>query len=113
MIRRSLFLALLIASPPAYAQSVSEDLRCVFLANAFTKSGKDDAVKRAAAATGAFYLGRLEGRVSRKAVADAARASAASVTQKNASALMGACAARLARAEEALRSAAKRSGPTK
>ncbi|RZK93221.1 MAG: hypothetical protein EOO66_10475, partial [Methylobacterium sp.] len=67
--------ALACALPVAAgAQTTSDDVRCMLLSAGFARIAKDDNSRRASAMTGAFYLGRLNGRLSGPALAAAIRA---------------------------------------
>jgi hypothetical protein len=92
---------------PAGAQSVSDDVRCVLVSAGFARAAKDDNSRRVSALTGAFYLGRLNGRVSQPQLVAAIKGQGKGLSAKLAEPIMRACAARAQTAETALASAAK------
>ena len=92
----------------ASAQDIAEDVRCVLLSSTFAKAAKDEAQRRVAAATGGFYLGRLEGKADTKALTDAVRSQMGTkMSPKDAGTLMTACAAKVQDAERTLQAIGK------
>lgn len=97
------------AAAPAQAPApgVGGDVRCLLLSAGYVRQAKDDASRRAAGMTGAFYLGRLDGRLSQSALTAAIRAQGQGLPAKDAEPVMRACAARAAAAEQVMTAAAK------
>lgn len=88
------------ANPPA--ANPPSDVRCLLLSNGFAKSASNDQAKQVAAQTLIFYVGRLDGRMAPAALEAAMRAQSSSIDPKTAGPEMTACAARLARAQQAI-----------
>jgi len=84
----------------ADAQSLNDDVRCMLVSSGFARMAKDDNSRRASAMTGAFYLGRLNGRGAGPALSAAIRAQGNGVPAKEAEPIMRACAARASAAQE-------------
>ena len=97
----------------AQAQTTNEDVRCLLLSASFARIAKDDNSRRASAMTGAFYLGRVNGRLSGPALSAAIRAQGSGLPAKQAEPIMRACAARAAAAERELSVAVKQVQPSK
>ena len=91
----------------ATAQTVNDDVRCLLLSASFARVAKDENTRRGAAMTGAFYLGRVDGRISKPALAAAIRAQGKGLPAKEAAAAMQACAARATAAEQQVSAAQK------
>lgn len=87
---------------PASAQGIQGDVRCILLSGMFAKGAKEERGKQLARATGAFYLGRINGRADAKTITDALRTESKTITPKSAGPQMQACAAKLAEAEKSL-----------
>jgi len=107
-------LALVLAggiAGPATAQTVSDDVRCLFLSNAFATGAKEEPARRVAALTRAFYLGRVNARASGPALVAAMRAQGPGVPTAQASAAMQACAKRAQLAEAQMAAAAQSARP--
>ena len=98
---------------PATAQTVNDDVRCVLLSAGFARMTKDQNSRRAAAMTGAFFLGRLSGRLSGDALTAAIRAQGRGLPEKQAETAMRACAGRAAAAEAQLSAAARKVKPVR
>lgn len=114
MRRIALVLALALAggiATGAPAQTVADDVRCLFLSNAFATAAKDEPARRVSTLTRAFYLGRLNGRATQAALAAAIKAQGAGVTAAQAPAAMGACAKRAEVAERQMAAVAQRARP--
>ncbi|MEH3159070.1 MAG: hypothetical protein PGN08_09130 [Sphingomonas taxi] len=109
--------ATLSAAVPAQAQAqaqpqgVNEDVRCLLLSASFARLAKDDNSRRGSAMTGAFYLGRLDGRIGKPALTAAIRAQGKGLPAKEAETAMRTCAARATAAEQQM-SALTRSAAT-
>lgn len=99
------------AQAQAQAQGVNEDVRCLLLSASFARLAKDDASRRGSAMTGAFYLGRLDGRIGKPALTAAIRAQGKGLPAKEAETAMRTCAARATAAEQQM-SALTRSAAT-
>lgn len=92
---------------PVAAQTINDDVRCLLLSASFARVAKDENTRRGAAMTGAFYLGRVDGRISKPALAAAIRAQGKGLPAKEAAAAMQACAARATAAEQQVSAAQK------
>jgi hypothetical protein len=90
---------------PAAAQSIPDDVRCLALSNAFAKSAAEDPARKAASRSLDFYLGRLDARADKQAVASALRS--VKIDPKSAPAEMTACSTRFAEAASRMQSLAK------
>ena len=98
--------ALSLALPAtAAAQTIGDDVRCMLLGNGYARLAKDENTRRAAAMTGAFFLGRLSGHLGDSALAAAIRAQGTGLPGKEAEPLMRACAVRAAAANTAMATA--------
>lgn len=93
----------------AEAQTATDDVRCLLISAGYARAAKTDDSRRASAMTGAFFLGRLTGRMSSTALAAAIRVQGKGLPAKQAEPVMRACAARAAAAEQQMSTAAKRS----
>lgn len=111
MIAASLFLIGLAV--PASAQGIQEDIRCVLLSGMFAKGAKDEKGKQIARLTGAFYLGRVDGRADAKAITDILRAESKAFDPKTAGPLMDACAAKLGVAQKSMNDLGRTLAPAK
>ena len=100
-------------SPPVSAQSVPEDVRCLLLSNGFARGAKDERAKQVAAETLVFFVGRLDGRAAPQVLTNAMRSQATSIDPKNAGPEMTTCAARVARAKQAIQALGRNAAPTK
>ena len=94
-------------STPAPAQTTSDDVRCLMVSSGYARLAKDENSRRASSMTGAFFLGRLSGRLSDNALAAAVRAQGGGLPSKDAEPIMRACAARAAAAEQKISAAAR------
>lgn len=94
-------------SAPVQAQGINEDVRCFLLSTGFARAAKAEDSRRASALTGAFYLGRLDGRISRPALIAAIRRHGSGMPTSQAAPIMRACAARAGVAEGQIEAAAK------
>jgi len=101
---RGSLIAIALAAPAASApaQTVADDARCLFLSNAFAAQATDPGRRQLATSTGAFFLGRLEGRASPTAVKSAFNQNG-TLTIAQAKAMMNACVARASRADAQMR----------
>jgi len=95
----------------AHAQTVPDDVRCLVLSNMFAKAGGDARIKEAAAQSLLYFVGRLDGRANAQTITAAMRAQAATMNTQTAPAQMGACAARLQRAQQMIQTAARAAAP--
>ena len=90
------------AAATAAAPAADDDVRCLLLSSGYTRLAKDDASRRGPAMTGAFYLGRLSGRLSDAALTTVLRAQGKGLLGKDAEPLMRACVARAQASEQAM-----------
>lgn len=105
---------LAITAPVAVrAQSTNEDVRCLMVSSVFARIARDDNTRRASAMTGAFYLGRLNGRISTPALTAAIRSQDNGMPAKQAEPIMRACAVRATAAQEQVAAIAKQLQPGK
>jgi hypothetical protein len=93
---------LLAPSPTPAPASTDDDVRCLLLSASFAQAAKEDGPRRGAAMIGAFYLGRLSGRLSQAALATAVRAQGKGLPAAQAESLMRACGARAQAVEQAM-----------
>lgn len=105
--------SMLVAPFVAQAQSTSEDVRCLMVSSVFARIARDDNTRRASAMTGAFYLGRLNGRISPAALTAAIKSQDNGMPAKQAEPIMRACAARATAAQEQVAAIAKQLQPAK
>jgi hypothetical protein len=87
----TLGLVLGIAAPAA-AQQTGRDARCLLVSSIFSTSANDEKARQAADTTRAFFLGRLDGRLSPSQIASAFAAERANLTQASLASAMNACA---------------------
>ncbi len=108
-------IAILLASLafPARAETVQDDVRCILLSGIFIKQAKDEKGKQIARLTGAFYLGRIDGRADTQALTDLLSAQSKALDPKTAGPQMDACAAKLARAQAAMNTLGRTVGTAK
>lgn len=106
----SLLCGAILATTPASAsaQTVDDDVRCLLLSASYARLAKDDKTRHASSMTGAFFLGRLRGRVSSAALGAAVRAQGKGLAAKEAQPAMRACAARAGEAEKQMSDAIRR-----
>lgn len=97
----------------ALAQTVNDDTRCMLLSAGYARLAKDENSRRSASMTGAFFLGRLSGRLSGAALTAAIRAQGKGLSAKQAEPAMRACAARAAAAEKQMSQAARQAEATR
>ncbi len=109
--RIALSLALVGSAPPLGAQSIQDDVRCILLSGLYVKEATDDKGRTIARTTGAFFLGRIDGKVDAKALAEAVRAERKALDPKTAGPAMNACAARLALAQKAVNDMGRAEAP--
>jgi hypothetical protein len=107
--RAGLILAALAGAGPVAAAPVgtADDVRCLLLSAGYARQAKEEGSRRASAMTGAFFLGRLDGRLSPAAIAAVVRAQGQGLPAKDAEPAMRACAARAAAAERAMTASVK------
>jgi len=94
----------------AQAQANGDDVRCLLLSIGYSSAAKEANSRQVAAMTGAFYLGRVSGRLSEPALAAAIRAQGKGLPAKQAEPAMRACAARAAAAQQQFAASAKQAG---
>ncbi len=80
---------------PLDAQSVNDDVRCLLVSNAFARGEKDPAKNQIAKIAGAFYLGRLDTRLSTAELKAALLAQSKTMTPAAAGPVMNGCVRRL------------------
>ncbi len=80
---------------PLAAQSVDDDVRCLLASNFFARTEKNPQQKQLAMASAAFYLGRLDARISNEQLNSAAMAQAKTMTAPSLGPVMTNCAKRL------------------
>ncbi|HMI18440.1 MAG TPA: hypothetical protein VK533_02735 [Sphingomonas sp.] len=80
---------------PVAAQSVDDDVRCLLASNFFARTEKNAQQKQIAMASAAFYLGRLDARISNEQLNSAAMAQAKTMTKDSLGPTMNSCAKRL------------------
>jgi hypothetical protein len=91
---------------PVAAQSVDDDVRCLLASNFFARTEKDADKKQLAGAASAFYLGRLDARISNDQLRNMVLTQAKTLTGASVAPLMNNCAKRLAQKGVALRTIA-------
>lgn len=91
----------------AGAQTTNDDIRCLLVSAGFARVAKDENSRRVSSMTGAFYLGRLNGRMSGPALSAAIKAQGKGLPAQQAEPVMRGCAARAAAAEQQMSAAAK------
>ena len=99
-------IAAMAVSAPAGAQTVTDEVRCVLLSNAFAAGSKDPHARQVGASVGSYFMGRLEARQSSQVKAAMAGQNKQMPANQAVSA-MNACAARATQAEARLRALAK------
>lgn len=97
----------------ADAQSPDDDVRCMLVSSGFARLAKDENSRRASAMTGAFYLGKISGRIKGPALAAAIRAQGDGVPAKEAEPIMRACAARASAAQDQVTAVVKQAQSAK
>ena len=96
-------LAAMTLAAPLAAQSIDSDVRCLLASNVFVQREKDPARKQLALAAQAFYLGRLDARISNEQLKTVMLAQAKAMTFASLPATMNDCVKRLAQKGMALR----------
>jgi hypothetical protein len=86
--------ALGLAAPVA-AQSTNDDVRCLLASNYFARTEKDPAKRQLAMSSSAFYLGRLDARISTDQLKSTVIAQAKTMTIASAAPIMNNCVKRL------------------
>lgn len=94
--------AAILLPTAAWAQSVDDDVRCLLLGTGFARAAKDANSRRASALTAAFYLGRLDGRMTGPALVAAVKRLGSGMPTAQATPIMRTCAARAGAAERRL-----------
>lgn len=82
----------LLPCTPAVAQSVDQDVRCILAGNAFGLAEKDPAKKQLALATGLFFAGRADARLTPAQLKAQVAVQGKALTTSNAAETMTACA---------------------
>ena len=91
--------AAILMPTAAWAQTVDDDVRCFLLGTGFARAAKEENSRRASALTAAFYLGRLDGKLTGPALAAAVKRLGNGMPAAQAAPIMRACAARAGAAE--------------
>lgn len=99
-------LAAIGLAAPVAAQSVDDDVRCLLASNFFARTEKVAEKRQLAGAASAFYLGRLDARISNDQLKNMVLAQAKTMTGTSVAPLMNNCAKRLAQKGVALRAIA-------
>ena len=99
--------AFLLMPGTVYAESPLSDVRCLLVSNVFANAATDPRARQAASAASAFYLGRIDDRLSSAALGAALVSEQKLLTRANSSREMQACSARLAQAEKKVHAAAR------
>lgn len=93
MMQRPLgLIAALLLAAPALAQAADADVRCMMAGNVFGKAEKDPAKKQLALATGLFFSGRADARLSPAQLKAAILAQGKALTTENVADAMTVCA---------------------
>jgi hypothetical protein len=98
---------------PVAAQSVDDDVRCLLASNFFGRTEKNPQQKQIAMASAAFYLGRLDARISNQQLNSAAMAQAKTMTKDSLGPTMNNCAKRLIQKGIAQRNLGASAAPAK
>lgn len=93
-------------SPPARAQTVTDEVRCVLLSNALAAGSNNPRGRQVGASVGSYFMGRLDAREPAEVKAAIAGQNKR-LPASQAASMMNACAARATRAEAQLRALAK------
>ncbi len=80
---------------PVSAQSVDDDVRCLLASNYFAHAATDPQQQKIAQASAAFYLGRLDARISNQQLVSGEMAQAKTMTKDSLGPIMNNCAKRL------------------
>jgi len=88
-------LATIGLATPVAAQSVDDDVRCLLASNFFARTEKDAQKRQLAGAASAFYLGRLDARISNEQLKTAVQAQAKTMPAASLGPTMTACVKRL------------------
>lgn len=96
-------LAAIGLATPVAAQSVDDDVRCLLASNAVARAEKEADKRQLAAVTSAFYLGRLDARISNDQLKSMVVAQAKIMTGQNVGPLINNCVKRVAQKGLALR----------
>lgn len=82
----------LVAAAPAAAQAADADVRCLLAANVFARAEKDPVKKELAVATGLFFSGRADARLSPAQLKAAIQSQGKALTTETVAQVMTACA---------------------
>jgi hypothetical protein len=94
----------LMSAVPAAAQDAGADVRCFMASNMFAKAAKEEEARKVANLAGFFYLGRVTARLPKDGIKSAIAAQAKVLTPANAGETMTACAQRMNKEGEDIRS---------
>lgn len=101
----------LAAPAPASAQTLNDDVRCFLLSTAFARASKQEGARTVAAMNGAYYLGRIDGRVPAAQLTASIKSLGTGLPAGKAGAAMQACATRAAEADKRMRALAVQALP--
>lgn len=97
----------------ANGRSLKADVRCMLVSSGFARVAKDENSRRASAMTGAFYLGKITGRIEGPALFAAIRAQGNGVPAKEAEPIMRDCAAQASDAQDQMTAIVKQAQSAK
>jgi hypothetical protein len=103
--------ALLITPSMSVAQTVADDAKCLLVSNTYARTSTTQEARVIAGSTAAFYLGRIDGRVSPAALKAALAAQQRLLTATNGPAIMKACTERLGQVERTVSAMARPANP--
>jgi hypothetical protein len=93
------------------AQTVADDAKCLLVSNTYARTSTTQEARVIAGSTAAFYLGRIDGRVSPTALKAALAAQHKLLTAANGPAIMKACTERLGQVERSVSAMALPANP--
>ena len=102
---------LLTTPSMSVAQTVADDAKCLLVSNTYARTSTTQEARVIAGSTAAFYLGRIDGRVSPAALKAALAAQQKLLTEKNGPAIMKACTERLGQVERTISAMARPANP--
>lgn len=100
-------LASCLANAPAAAQSTASDVRCLLVSGAFAKA-KDPKARSAARVVSAYYMGRVDSRLSTSQLQTALVAEEKGITPANAGSTMNSCSRFMAQRNAAMQALGQR-----
>ncbi|MGR6328962.1 hypothetical protein ACU5AX_07850 [Sphingomonas sp. XXL09] len=102
----ALGLAISVGTPPLHAQSSLDDVRCLLISNVVGPKAENDASRKLAAMTSAYYLGRISNLPS-ATITSSLRQLGKGISGADAVKVLKACAARAQATNQRLAAAAK------